>query len=101
DVALDHALAEVDRPADVAGPPLVILAGVDQVEPLAPCHPFGDHLDRGLADRAPRFVDELEESGRVLHGGERSALAPRRNAEHASPVSAAGSCTPADLRRAG
>src|SRR6266542_3761715 len=65
DVALDHALAEVERAGQAPGLPLVLLAHIDQHRALA-ARAGGVVLgDAELADVLARLLDQGEEAGRV------------------------------------
>src|SRR5450759_3334470 len=66
DVALDNALPHVLGAARVSRRPLALLAHVD--EPRLPALELATRfIDVDLVDARPRVVDELEESGGVLH----------------------------------
>ena len=67
------AAAEMARPLDVAGAPLVVLAHVDELE-VVPLRELGFHvIDRDLANAGLRVVHDLQETRAVVHGEPPSA----------------------------
>src|SRR5205814_1571957 len=67
DVALDDPLAEMARAREMAAPPLLLLAHVDDLDGLAERLHALDVADRHLADAGAGVVDQAEKTGRVLH----------------------------------
>ena len=66
DIALDHALADVDGAGKVVLGVLAFLAHVDERGPLAAVKTLLHFVNVGLADALLGIVDDVEKTGRVL-----------------------------------
>src|SRR5581483_8327051 len=68
DVALDHALAEMNCRGEMVFGVLAFLADIDQQEFIAAIHSLLDLVHIGLAYAGFGIVDNLQETGRMLVG---------------------------------